>query len=135
MPYVAVEGTDLDDSFDTVPYQRRFIDDVRPTTVTYGITTPYPGTPLYDQVVAEHPELGDGSLIDVRTIHTNGTFNRFYTSLEPEELQDWVRKAYKRFYFRPSYVLGWLPRVRSIAELSRLSLAGATVFDFVRNGD
>lgn len=112
-----------------------FIDEIRPTTVTYGITTPYPGTPLYDELLEEHPEMGDGSAIDARSIHTDGRWNQYYTSLSPQELSDYVRRAYRRFYMRPSYVFGWLKRVRSWQEMRRLSLAGANVFDFIVRGD
>jgi radical SAM superfamily enzyme YgiQ (UPF0313 family) len=120
---------------ETVRRSLDFVDELRPTTVTWGITAPYPGTPLYDQVSSEHPELGDGSIIDVRSIHTDGSINRHFTALEPEELEAWVRRAYRRFYFRPTYVWGWLKRTRSLAELRRLSLAGSNIFDFVLRGD
>jgi radical SAM superfamily enzyme YgiQ (UPF0313 family) len=120
---------------DTIRKSLDFIDEIRPTTVTYGITTPYPGTPLYDELLEEHPELGDGSAIDARTIHTDGRWNRYYTSLSPEELSEYVKRAYRRFYVRPSYVLGWLPKVRSWQELRRLSLAAANVFDFALRGE
>ena len=47
-------------------FTRDYPYDIRPTTVTYGITTPYPGTPLYDELLADHPEMGDGTDIDAR---------------------------------------------------------------------
>ena len=79
--------------------------------------------------------MGDGTAIDARTIHTDGRWNEFYTSVGPQELSDHVRAAYKRFYMRPSYVFGWLKRVRSWQDLRRLTLAGANVFDFIIRGD
>ncbi len=120
---------------ETIQRTLEFIDEIRPTTVTYGITTPYPGTPLYDELLEEHPELGDGSAIDARTIHTDGRWNAYYTSLSPEELGDYVKRAYRRFYMRPSYVFGWLARVRSMQELRRLSLAATNVLDFAIRGE
>jgi radical SAM superfamily enzyme YgiQ (UPF0313 family) len=119
----------------TVARTLDFIDEIRPTTVTYGITTPYPGTPLYDELLQEHPELGDGTDIDARNIHTDGRWNRYYTSLSPQELSDYVRRAYRRFYMRPAYVFGWLKRVESWQELRRLSLAATNVFDFAIRGE
>jgi len=120
---------------ETVQRSLAFIDEVQPTTVTYGITTPYPGTPLYEELVLEHPEMGDGTDIDARTIHTDGRWNTHYSELTPEKLSDYVRKAYRRFYVRPSYVFGRLGAVRSFDELRRITLAGANVFDFIVRGD
>ena len=112
-----------------------FIDRIRPTTVTYGITTPYPGTPLYEDVVDKFPELGDGSQIDVRTIHTNGCANEHFTGLAAEDLSRYVRQAYRRFYIRPSYMWKMLRRCTNVDDVRRLSLAGANVVDFVFRGD
>ncbi|MBI4612096.1 MAG: radical SAM protein [Planctomycetes bacterium] len=123
------------ETHETVRKSFRFVEKIRPTTVTYGITTPYPGTPLYDDVVEKFPELGDGSQIDVRSIHTNGRANEFYTQLSAKDLSGYVREAYRRFYLRPGYILSQLKRVTNKEDLRRLTIAGANVFDFVLRGD
>lgn len=123
------------ETHDTIDRSLTFIDKIRPTTVTYGITTPYPGTPLYEDVVERYPELGDGSQIDVRTIHTNGSANEHFTGLAADELSRYVRQAYKRFYMRPGYMWKMLRRCNNVDDVRRLSLAGANVVDFVLRGD
>ena len=41
-----------------------------------------------------------------------------------------VKKAYKSFYIRPSYLLKMLSKIRSREELKRLTLAGVNVLSF-----
>lgn len=120
---------------ETIQRTLDFVDEIRPTTVTYGITTPYPGTPLFDEVAQADPAIGDGSVIGLRELHTTGRFNRHYTGLSSEELSRALREAYRRYYLRPSYVWMWLRRIRSLDELKRLSLAAATLYDFIFRGD
>jgi anaerobic magnesium-protoporphyrin IX monomethyl ester cyclase len=76
----------------------KFIERLNPGDVGYYIATPYPGTPLYEQVVSE------GRL----KIHD---FNRFDTAtpvfdlgtMTSEELREMRERAFQRFYLRPGY--------------------------------
>lgn len=120
---------------ETIQRTLDFVDEIRPTTVTYGITTPYPGTPLFDDVAKADPTIGDGSVIGLRELHTTGRFNRHYTALSSEELSRAVRGAYRRYYLRPSYVWTWLRKIHSLDELKRLSLAATTLYDFILRGE
>lgn len=120
---------------ETVHRTMEFVDEIRPTTVTYGITTPYPGTPLFEEVAQVDPEIGDGSVIGLRELHTTGRFNRHYTALSVQELSQAVGEAYRRYYLRPSYVWMWLKKVRSFDELKRLTIAATTIYDFILRGD
>lgn len=112
-----------------------FIERIKPTTITYGVTTPYPGTPLYDQIYNDHPEIGDGSQIDASKIHTTAEWNKYYTSLTNEELSGFVREGYRRFYIRPSYIYKWMRKINNLAELRRVTMAGTQVFDFALRGE
>jgi len=120
---------------ETIEKTIKFVKEIDPTTVTFGICTPYPGTKLFEEVVKEHPEIMDGSSQDLSKIHETAFFNQYFTDLDPEELKEYVKKAYRSFYFRPSYILKWLMKIRSIDELKRVILAGLNVFSFsIENG-
>jgi anaerobic magnesium-protoporphyrin IX monomethyl ester cyclase len=118
------------DTKETVEETIRFVKEIAPTTVTFGICTPYAGTPLFNHVKEVFPEIADGSCIDLKTLHTDARYNQYYTQLDSEELNKYVRKAYRSFYFRPSYLFKWLTRIRSMDELRRVILAGTQVFSF-----
>lgn len=114
----------------TIEKTIQFVKDIHPTTVTFGICTPYPGTELFESVAKEHPEIFDGSSQDLSKIHETAYFNQFFTDFTPEELEEYVRKAYRSFYFRLSYILGWFSRVKNLDELKRVMIAGSNVFSF-----
>lgn len=115
---------------ETINETLEFVKEIDPTIITFGITTPYPGTPLFDEVAAVHPEIGDGSQMDIRRLHHDSFFNQFFTELSNEELSKDIRRIYREFYFRPKYIWNWLRRIDSVAEFKRVTMAGANVIDF-----
>jgi len=50
--------------------------------------------------------------------------------LSHKELNNVIGKAYRSFYFRPSYILKWLKKIDSKDELLRLIVAGTNIFQF-----
>jgi radical SAM superfamily enzyme YgiQ (UPF0313 family) len=85
----------------------KFIDRIKPDDVGYYIATPYPGTPLYEQVVK------DGLL-------TTTDFNKFDTAtpvfemgtMTGEELRELRERAFQRFYLRPGYFFSMIGKGR-----------------------
>ncbi len=106
-----------------------------PTTATFGISTPYPGTPLFDRVAEKHPEIADGSDSNLAQIHLKAFFTDTYCDLTAEELQAFQKRAYRSFFLRPGYIARWVGRMRSIEEIRRLVLAGSNIFSFAIKGD
>jgi anaerobic magnesium-protoporphyrin IX monomethyl ester cyclase len=103
-----------------------------PTTATFGICTPYPGTPLFSMVQEKYPEIGDGSSSDLSNLHVKGLFNEHFTSLKKEELRDMVFYAYRKFYLRPSYWLkSFKTQVTGLDDIKRLSIAATNIFSFI----
>lgn len=115
---------------ETINQTIEFVKEIDPTIITFGITTPYPGTPLFDEVAEVHPEIGDGSQMDISRLHHDSFFNQFFTELSNEELSKDIRRIYRSFYFRPKYIWNWLRRIDSVAEFKRVTMAGANVVDF-----
>ena len=113
----------------------KFVKEISPTTATFGICTPYPGTELFSRVVQRYPEIQDGSACDLKRLHTRGFFNEAFTHLTREELEKDIIRVYRRFYLRPSYLIRSLGRIRSKDELKRLILAGTNIFSFSLKGE
>lgn len=81
------------------------------TYAQFNLAFPFKGTKMYDFA------LDMGSIIEYRgltkaTYVPHGYRNR-------DELEEIMRKAYRKFYFRPAYILKHLKRLRSIEEAKR----------------
>lgn len=87
---------------------------LEPDLVSYNITTPYPGTEMF--IWAEKNNY---------LIHKNWSK---YDLAEPvmelptisaQKVLFYYRQAYRRFYFRPSYILKRLAKIRSLNDIKR----------------
>ena len=123
------------ESTETITKTIRFVIEIAPTTATFGVCTPYPGAELFSRVVQRYPEIWDGSACDLGMLHTKGFFNEVFTHLGRKEVEKSIIRAYRRFYFRPSYLIASLGRIKSMDELKRLILAGTNVFSFSLKGE
>jgi radical SAM superfamily enzyme YgiQ (UPF0313 family) len=121
---------------DTIKKTVDFVISLEPTTVDFGICTPYPGTPLFDSVINEHKELKDKMEINWETLHTSGYLNKYFTNLTQKELEDAIFKAYRKFYMRPGYILSWIKRILfDVRELAKVLKAGFNVLLFCFIGE
>jgi anaerobic magnesium-protoporphyrin IX monomethyl ester cyclase len=119
---------------ETIEKTIKFIKQIDPTTATFGICTPYAGTELFEDLLKKHPEIkkkmGDGSTLNLANLHEKSFFNEYFADVDKKYLNKAVKKAYKAFYVRPSYLLKMLSKIRSRDELKRLTLAGVNVLSF-----
>ena len=123
------------DTLDSIKRTVDFVKRLNPTTATFGICTPYPGTPLFEQVAAKHPEILDGTGSDLAKLHVEGLFNELYCDVGQAELGRLVRRAYRAFYLRPGYLLRMAGKqIRSLEDLKRVTIAGSRVLDFIFRG-
>jgi anaerobic magnesium-protoporphyrin IX monomethyl ester cyclase len=123
------------DNEKTIQKTIQFVKDLNATTATFGICTPYPGAPLYDEVLQAHPEIGDGSASDLSKLHVEGLFNEIYADVTKERLEQYITKAYRSFYLRPKLFLTILKQIRSLEDIKRITLSGARVIDFALFGN
>jgi radical SAM superfamily enzyme YgiQ (UPF0313 family) len=112
-----------------------FAREIDPTIITVGICTPFPGTELFEEIAEIYPEIGDGSGCDLGKLHTKAFYNQVFTNMKEADLPKYIRHFYRSFYLRPSYVIKWFKRIKSLDELRRIILAATQVFDFVFRGD
>jgi len=118
------------ETHETVEKTIQFVKDIRPTTVTFGAYTPYPGTEIFEYVKKRAPEIGSGSSHDLSKLHSVGFYNHLFCDLSDEEVGKLVKKAYKKFYMRPSYILSRLWKIRSRDEFRMVISAGIEVTSF-----
>tara|TARA_Y100000034_G_C6907691_1_gene421739 strand:+ start:933 stop:2351 length:1419 start_codon:yes stop_codon:yes gene_type:complete len=96
--------------------------------VQFNKLTPLPNTPLYEEIVSHSGKdywkdytLGKTTETDeIRIPESN---------LKGEELDRWLKKAYRGFYLRPGYVLRMLSKVKSFKEFKELASAAMTILN------
>lgn len=108
------------DVIDTIQYSIK----LSPDFVMYNIMTPFPGTTLYDE------GLRDG-VLDIEPWlefmrNPNEEFkaqvwDEYFTR---DELRDLLNFAYRRFYWRPSFVVRNLFQIRNLNDFKRKATAG-----------
>ena len=105
--------------------------ETKPTTVTFGICTPYPGTPLFRRVVEADDSIGDGAEnAAMKRLHLEGDFNHIYCDVDGETLKKTVKRFYRKFYLRPSYIARRLFGIRNWKTVRNLAIGGLNIFSF-----
>lgn len=120
---------------ETIAHTLKFIKELDPSTASFGILTPYPGTELFDMVAERHPEIKDGTSSNMENLHVQGFYSEAICGMNSKELERAIVKAYRSFYWRPTYLAKRLARIRSLEELVVLILAGLSVFSFSLTGE
>lgn len=123
------------DTVKTIQKTIDFVMEIDPTLATFGICTPYPGTPLFNQVSNHFPKIADGSRADLSCLHTSAFYNKVFCQVSEKKLRHLLRLAYRKFYLRSSLWFKWLRKMHSVDEFRRASLAAAQVFDFIWRND
>jgi len=90
----------------------------------FAITTPFPGTRLYELYLASR----QGSSVPWESFVYAGSSSPLAPVFESSQLSRadlnyWVRRAYREFYLRPSYLWQRLKQLRSVGDL-RVNLQG-----------
>ncbi len=111
-----------------------FVKALRPSTASFGILTPYPGTRLFDMVAEKRPEILDGSDSNMANLHTQGFYSQDICEKSGEALSKTVVRAYRKFYLRPSYLARRLVGSRSLEEFMIQAIAGMNILAFALTG-
>lgn len=129
---IGVPGESEETLKETLDYVKR----LNPTTATFGICTPYPGSELFNDVARVYPDIIKFNSTSLKNLHQSAFYNQFYTNLKPEIIENYLRKAYRKFYLHPNKIfdIAW-KNLRSINDIKRLTIAGANVLDFIFYGE
>jgi anaerobic magnesium-protoporphyrin IX monomethyl ester cyclase len=96
-----------------------------PTTASFSIAVPYPGTAIWDSYLEK------GWIKTKDWSHYGGDEPVFETpEISAEDLKTMFTRAHHSFYFRPSYILRRLFKLRSLSEFRRSAvIAWNLLFD------
>ena len=96
------------ESHESVRKTQRFVKELHPDLVMYNLTTPYPGTEMFDWADANGYLLTkDWSMYDLRHPVME------LPTISNEELSKLYTRCYRDFYFRPAYILKKLLKLRT----------------------
>lgn len=111
------------ESWDSVERTVRFARSIRPDSVAFTITTPFPGTEYYDEVVREgYLETKDWSRFNVVTSSVIRTDH-----LSAEEVTRAEKYLMRKVYYSPAYLMRRLRYITSGREMLALARKGARV--------
>lgn len=120
---------------ETIRQTITFVLALSPSTASFGILTPYPGTELFDLVAKKRPEILDGSGSNMENLHTTAFFSQEICGLDNEFLSKAITRAYRKFYLRPGYLLKKFSKIDSFEELLILAVAGLNIIYFAATGE
>jgi radical SAM superfamily enzyme YgiQ (UPF0313 family) len=122
------------ESAETVRQTIKFVKEIDPDYASFNITTPYPGTELWDMVKDKLDVKDDFSAYDIEKTLENARYNEKWCDLTIDELDSFYNKAYNSFYFRPSYIIKRLIKQKGFKDLVRAATAGVSLVGFtIRN--
>ncbi|MEE8413709.1 MAG: radical SAM protein [Dehalococcoidales bacterium] len=106
------------ESPDTIRQTIQFAKKLKLDFAQFSITTPFPGTKLYDLYM----EARKGEAIPWESFVYAGTGNEITPVFESDrlsrdEIQQWVRRAYREFYLRPSYPWQRIRHTTSLGDI------------------
>jgi radical SAM superfamily enzyme YgiQ (UPF0313 family) len=108
------------DVLDTIEYSIR----LKPDFVMYNILTPFPGTILFDEGVRDdvlHLDPWLKFMVDPTEEFKAQVWDEHFTR---DELRDLLHFAYRRFYWRPRFVVKNVFQIRNVSDLKRKATAG-----------
>ena len=91
----------------------------------FAVLTPFPDTEIYEYYM--HNGLGDYWSEYTRDPSKERLLDLIGTEVTREEASDFVRKAYRQFYFRPRIILGRARKMNSLSELKGAAAAAAGI--------
>ncbi|MDP3947388.1 MAG: radical SAM protein [bacterium] len=111
------------ESLETISQTIRFAKKLKLDFAQFAITTPYPGTKLYDLYLEGRRDdvpwenfVYEGAGRSVTPVFETDGLSR-------AELQHWMKRAYRTFYLRPSYLWQRIRQINSPGDL-RVNLKG-----------
>ncbi len=106
------------ENWETVKKTLAIAKKVNPYRAQFVVLTPYPGTRLYDEVKSKGLLLEDYSFSGYDAYCVNQAPVIRTEKMTAQDLLKAQKYLYRRFYLRPSYLLGVLWRIKSFNQLS-----------------
>lgn len=98
-----------------------------PDFVMYNILTPFPGTTLFDQGLERQILKLEPWMAFIKEPHEGFVPQNWDEHFKTDELAEYLNVAYRRFYFRPRFILQSLKELSNAKDFLRKARAGLTL--------
>jgi len=105
------------DTNETIRKTIDFAKELNADFAQFSITTPFPGSELFDNLIKKGIKIEDWDKASYVTSKSKSVPVSLTDELTAEDLKKWYSKAYKEFYFRPKYWIKTILRIRSIGDI------------------
>ncbi|MFH1337991.1 MAG: radical SAM protein [Nanoarchaeota archaeon] len=119
------------ETVETMNKSIKFAKEISPDYASFNITTPYPGTVLFDTYIGKVDDWDSWSL--KRSLES-GYFNEKFSKASKKEIEEAFDRAYREFYYRPSYIFKRIVKSNP-SELMRIGKASLSLFKFMMSKD
>ena len=114
------------ESLETIDKTIQFAKKLKLDFTQFAITTPFPGTSLYDLYMKDRTDTVPWENFVYQGTGTGVTPVFESSSLSRADLQYWVKRAYKEFYLRPSYIWQRIRQINSWGDI-KVNLKGLSM--------
>ena len=126
-----VEGTFLvgchpDETMHDIEMTQKLIHKLKPDIMGISITIPFPGTE-HNRILKERGLLLNENWEEFKVFFGNPMPSWELGNIPIKELQQIVKKMIYGYYLKPSYILSWLLKIRSINELKYFVSIGSSL--------
>ena len=115
---------------ETLKKSIEFVKEIDADYASFNITTPYPGTELWDSIESKMGIKEDFSAYDIEKTLETAYFSKYICDLPEGMLLKYYDKAYRDFYFRPGYILKRMLKRGSARDFCRMAKAGLSLVSF-----
>jgi radical SAM superfamily enzyme YgiQ (UPF0313 family) len=99
--------------------------------VKFSLTTPYPGTELYNRCLEEN-SITSFDWTRYSSMAGYSDYDPIYVPLgrKSSELKEWQRKSHRKFYLRPEMIMNHLQKINSLNSFKRYLAVGKVLLGF-----
>jgi radical SAM superfamily enzyme YgiQ (UPF0313 family) len=101
---------------------------INPDYASFNITTPYPGTPLFEKYIGN---VDSFEYWDMEKSLESGTFNEKFSKVSKQDIEMAFDRAYREFYFRPSYIMRKISKTNA-KDMAKMGKAFFSLVKFMK---
>ncbi len=117
----------------TIKKTMKFIKKLKPSTITFNLFTPFPGTKIFRELESQIKEETNKTSLSFQELLTTPFLSKNYTELNDDYLKRLIPWAYRKFYLRFNYIISQLKELKSVFSLKKIIKSGFNVILFMLN--
>ncbi len=108
-----------------------FVKKINPTTITFNLFAPYPGTRIFEELTKKTQDKIDIDSFTFQEAMTNAYLSEYYTDLDQHYLNELIPIAYRKYYLRMRYIISRIKDITSFFSLKLILKSGFNIISFI----